>query len=35
VFITKAITPMRVDEDTETTGLDLVVHGERAYDMSS
>ena len=29
------ITPLRVDEDTETTGLDLTVHGERAYDFSS
>ncbi|NQY58770.1 ammonium transporter [Cognatishimia sp.] len=29
------ITPLRVDEDTETTGLDLTVHGERAYDVSS
>ncbi|MGB1387947.1 MAG: ammonium transporter [Paracoccaceae bacterium] len=29
------ITPLRVDEDTETTGLDLSVHGERGYDISS
>jgi len=29
------ITPIRVDAETETNGLDLSVHGERAYDMSS
>jgi Amt family ammonium transporter len=29
------ITPMRVDAETETNGLDLMVHGERAYDMNS
>ncbi|MDF1668842.1 MAG: ammonium transporter [Roseovarius sp.] len=29
------ITPIRVDTETETGGLDLAVHGERAYDMSS
>lgn len=29
------ITPLRVDEETETNGLDLSVHGERAYDISS
>ncbi len=29
------ITPLRVDAETETNGLDLAVHGERAYDMSS
>ncbi|SDC13987.1 ammonium transporter [Ruegeria marina] len=29
------ITPFRVDAETETNGLDLSVHGERAYDMSS
>ena len=28
-------TPLRVDEETETNGLDLSVHGERAYDVSS
>jgi Amt family ammonium transporter len=33
--VCKAILPMRVDEETETNGLDLTVHGERAYDMSS
>ncbi len=35
VFVVKAITPLRVDEETEVNGLDLAVHGERAYDMSS
>lgn len=35
VKIVGMITPLRVDEDTETTGLDLTVHGERAYDISS
>lgn len=29
------ITPLRVDEDSESTGLDIAVHGERAYDISS
>ena len=29
------ITPLRVDAETETNGLDLSVHGERAYDVSS
>ena len=35
IFIVKAITPLRVDQETEVTGLDLMVHGERAYDMNS
>ena len=35
IFVVRAITPLRVDEETETNGLDLSVHGERAYDMSS
>ena len=35
IFIVKAITPLRVDLETETNGLDLAVHGERAYDMTS
>ncbi len=35
IYVCKAITPLRVDEETETNGLDLSVHGERAYDMSS
>ncbi|MCI2398271.1 ammonium transporter [Aliiroseovarius subalbicans] len=29
------VTPLRVDAETETNGLDLSVHGERAYDISS
>jgi Amt family ammonium transporter len=29
------VTPMRVDTETETNGLDLSVHSERAYDMNS
>ena len=29
------VTPMRVDEETEHTGLDLAQHGERAYDHVS
>ena len=29
------ITPIRVDEETEVNGLDLAVHGERAYDIVS
>ncbi|MDG0982879.1 MAG: ammonium transporter [Tateyamaria sp.] len=35
VFIIRAVTPMRVDEDTEVNGLDLAIHGERAYDITS
>ncbi|UWR24044.1 ammonium transporter [Sulfitobacter sp. S190] len=35
IFVCRAITPLRVNEETETSGLDLTVHGERAYDMSS
>ncbi len=35
VKLTGMITPLRVDHETETNGLDLSVHGERAYDMSS
>ena len=35
VLIVKSIFSLRVDEETETTGLDLAQHGERAYDMSS
>ncbi len=35
VYIVKVITPLRVDEETEQTGLDLAVHGERAYDTTS
>lgn len=35
IYVVKAITLLRVDTETETNGLDLAVHGERAYDMSS
>ncbi len=35
IFICKAITPLRVDEETEVSGLDLTVHGERAYEFNS
>ncbi|WP_299280673.1 ammonium transporter [uncultured Tateyamaria sp.] len=35
VFVVRIITPLRVDEETEVNGLDLIVHGERAYDVSS
>ena len=35
IFICKAFTKLRVDDETETSGLDLSVHGERAYDISS
>lgn len=35
ILICRAITPLRVDAETETTGLDLAVHGERAYEFNS
>ncbi|WP_147105567.1 ammonium transporter [Tateyamaria sp. syn59] len=35
IFVVRTITPLRVDEETEVNGLDLAVHGERAYDVSS
>ncbi|WP_415402756.1 ammonium transporter [Tateyamaria sp. SN3-11] len=35
VLVVRAITPLRVDQDTEEQGLDLIVHGERGYDISS
>ena len=35
IKICARITPLRVDAETETNGLDLSVHGERAYDLSS
>ena len=35
IKIVSLITPLRVDEETEINGLDLSVHGERAYDMAS
>ncbi|MFW8634607.1 ammonium transporter [Cribrihabitans pelagius] len=35
VKLTAALTSLRVDLESETNGLDLSVHGERAYDMNS
>jgi Amt family ammonium transporter len=35
VLIIRLFIPIRVDEETEVNGLDLAIHGERAYDMSS
>ncbi len=35
IKLVSLITPLRVDAETETNGLDLSVHGERAYDMTS
>lgn len=35
IYVCKAILPIRVDLETETNGLDLSVHGERAYDITS
>ncbi len=35
IVLVRAVTPLRVDQETEVNGLDLTVHGERAYDMSS
>ena len=35
VKLVALITPLRVDAETETNGLDLSVHGERAYDFTS
>lgn len=35
VFVVKALVGLRVDAETETTGLDLAQHGERAYEMTS
>lgn len=35
VLVTRIITPLRVDEETEQAGLDLAVHSERAYDHAS
>ncbi len=33
VKLAALVTPLRVDAETETNGLDLSVHGERAYDL--
>ncbi len=35
IKIVGAFTSLRVDPETETNGLDISVHGERAYDMTS
>ena len=35
VLVIRVFIPMRVDDETEVNGLDLAVHGERAYDMTS
>ena len=35
VLIISLFNQIRVDEETEVNGLDLAIHGERAYDMSS
>lgn len=35
VYVCKAITPLRVSDEIETNGLDLSVHGERAYELNS
>ncbi|GAA6175447.1 ammonium transporter [Sulfitobacter pacificus] len=35
VLICRAVLPIRVDQETEVNGLDLSVHGERAYDITS
>lgn len=35
VKLVSFMTPLRVDAETETNGLDLSVHGERAYDFTS
>ena len=35
IFVVKLVTPLRVDVESETNGLDLSVHGERAYEFNS
>jgi Amt family ammonium transporter len=35
IKLTQIFVPLRVDAETETNGLDLSAHGERAYDMNS
>jgi len=35
IKVTQIFVPLRVDTETETNGLDLSAHGERAYDMNS
>lgn len=35
IYVTKLVTPLRVSEEDEITGLDLSAHGERGYDFTS
>ncbi len=35
ILILRLFIPIRVDEETEVSGLDLAVHGERAYELNS
>jgi len=35
VMVTRIVAPLRVTEEAEVTGLDLALHGERAYDHTS
>jgi Amt family ammonium transporter len=35
IFFCRLVTPLRVDHETEVNGLDLSVHGERAYEFNS
>ena len=35
VKLVARVTPLRVDIESETNGLDLSVHGERAYELNS
>jgi len=35
ILVVKAVVPLRVDEESEVNGLDISVHGERAYDHAS
>ncbi|WP_194095408.1 ammonium transporter [Marivivens aquimaris] len=35
IYVIKIFIPIRVDLETETNGLDLAVHGERAYELNS
>ena len=35
IYALRLVLPLRVDAETEVNGLDLSVHGERAYDMNS
>ena len=33
--VTELITPLRVDERDESTGMDLAMHGEEAYNLEA